>query len=190
MIHGEVPSDPAAPVARNLRTARLAQGLSLDELARRSGVSKSMLRQIEVGRSSPTIGVLWKIANGLKLPFSALLAARQSDAAVADFTSQGPIRAGRKGYRLFPLVLFKPDRPLEMYYAELDGGVAFEGEPHQGGARETVVVIEGALEIALRDTTSAAHAGQLVQFDAAAAHRYINPGTRTARLIMTIDYAI
>ena len=52
-------------VSENLKLSRKAQNLSLDELSRRSGVSKSMLRQIEIGRSSPTISVLWKIANGL-----------------------------------------------------------------------------------------------------------------------------
>ena len=143
-------------VSENLRLARRAQNLSFDELSRRSGVSKSMLRQIEIGRSSPTISVLWKIANGLKLPFSSLLTKRQAGAEVADFTSTGQVKSGKKGYRLFPLVTFEPDRPFEVYYAEIEEGIQFDGEPHHGKARETVFVLSGAIEITLGETKSIA----------------------------------
>jgi len=176
-------------VSENLRLARKAQNLSLDELSRRSGVSKSMLRQIEIGRSSPTISVLWKIANGLKLPFSTLLAKRQVGAEVADFTAGGQVKSGRKGYRLYPLVSFEPDRPFEVYYAEIDEGIEFDGEPHQGKARETVFVLSGVIEITLGEATSVARESQLVQFHAGEAHRYRNPGKKTARVLMSIDYS-
>ena len=71
-------------IAENLRALRKARDLSLDQLARLSGVSKSMLRQVEIGRSSPTISVLWKIANGLRVPFSLLLAKRDTPAEVVE----------------------------------------------------------------------------------------------------------
>ncbi len=179
-----------ASVSENLRLARKAQNLSLDELARRSGVSKSMLRQIEIGRSSPTISVLWKIANGLRLPFSSLLTKRQAGADVTDFTTGGQVNSGKKGYRLFPLITFEPDRPFEVYYAEIEEGIQFEGEPHQGKARETVFVLSGTIEITLGEAKSVARENQLVQFYAGEAHRYFNPGKKTARVLMSIDYAL
>jgi transcriptional regulator with XRE-family HTH domain len=177
-------------VGSNLHSLRTARNLSLDQLARQSGVSKSMLRQIEIERSSPTISVLWKIANGLRVPFSALLAKKQAPAEVAGFTSGGTIRSGRRGYRLYPLVAFQPERPLEIYYTEIDAGVNFEGEPHQGNARETVLVLDGSVSVTVGDATSRAHEGQLLQFPAGQPHRYENAGTGMARLIMTIDYAV
>jgi transcriptional regulator with XRE-family HTH domain len=177
-------------VSENLKAARKAQNLSLDQLSVRSGVSKSMLRQIEIGRSSPTISVLWKIANGLKLPFSSLLSRKQTEAEVADFGSAEPIKSGRKGYRLYPLVGFQPDRPVEVYYVEIDTGVSFDGEPHQGKARETIFVIGGTVEIVLGDNKSAAHENQFIQFFAGEPHRYLNPGKKMARIIMSIDYAV
>ena len=177
-------------VAENLRALRKARDLSLDQLARLSGVSKSMLRQIEIERSSPTISVLWKIANGLRVPFSALLSRRAVRAQAADFTSRGTIRSGRRGYRLYPLVEFQPERPLEIYYAEIDGGVRFEGEPHQGDARETVLVISGSVKVTIGDSVSTAVHDQVIQFPAGQPHRYENPGAATARLLMTIDYAV
>jgi transcriptional regulator with XRE-family HTH domain len=177
-------------ISENLKAARKAQNLSLDQLSAKSGVSKSMLRQIEIGRSSPTISVLWKIANGLKLPFSSLLSRRQTEAEVADFDSAEPIKSGRKGYRLYPLVGFQPDRPVEVYYVEIDEGVNFEGEPHQGKARETVFVFTGTVEVTLGDAKSVAHENQFIQFHASEPHRYLNPGKKMARVLMSIDYAL
>ena len=53
--------DSAIPAAlgRNLRRLRTRQGLSLERLARLSGVSRAMLGQIELGRSAPTITAPW-----------------------------------------------------------------------------------------------------------------------------------
>ena len=55
-------------VAENLRQRRKARGMSLDDLARSSGVSRAALSQIETCKSNPTVGVLWKIAVGLGVP--------------------------------------------------------------------------------------------------------------------------
>src|SRR4029077_4639526 len=54
-----------------LRTRR---GLSLERLARASGVSRAMLGQVELGKSTPTINVVWKIARALGVSFSTLIA--------------------------------------------------------------------------------------------------------------------
>jgi XRE family transcriptional regulator, regulator of sulfur utilization len=183
-------AQPEPTISENLKSARKAQNLSLDQLSMKSGVSKSMLRQIEIGRSSPTVSTLWKIANGLRLPFSSLLNKSQAEAEVADFVSGEPIRSGKKGYRLYPMVGFQPDRPLEVYYVEIDEGVSFDGEPHQGKARETVFVISGTIEVSLGDRDSVAHENQFIQFQAGEPHRYSNPGKKMTRVVMSIDYAL
>src|SRR5258706_8722022 len=69
-------SDLAPLVGRNLRRLRGDRGLSLEKLARASGVSRAMLGQIELGQSAPTINVLWKIAQALGVPFSTLITQR------------------------------------------------------------------------------------------------------------------
>ena len=66
-------------VARNVKTLREKSNLSMDQLVRLSGVSKSMLAQIEKGEANPTISTLWKISNGLKVPFDALTVRPKSD---------------------------------------------------------------------------------------------------------------
>src|SRR5262249_34912572 len=68
----DAPPDLAAIVGENLRRLRTRQGHSLERLAKLSGVSRAMLSQIELGRSVPTIAVLWKITHALGVPFAAL----------------------------------------------------------------------------------------------------------------------
>ena len=69
-------------VAENLRQRRKARGMSLDDLARSSGVSRAALSQIETCKSNPTVGVLWKIAVGLGVPFAELIGAPRSGVVV------------------------------------------------------------------------------------------------------------
>ena len=69
-------------IAQNLKRIREEKRLSLDRLAELTGVSKSMLGQIERGESSPTVATVWKISNGLKVSFTALLSSPQSDTIV------------------------------------------------------------------------------------------------------------
>src|SRR5262252_1062428 len=57
----------------NLRRLRVKRGLSLERLSKLSGVSRAMLSQVELAYSSPTINVIWRIANALGVPFGALL---------------------------------------------------------------------------------------------------------------------
>ena len=56
-------------VSVNLKRIRQSKGMSLDQVAEQTGVSKSMLAQIERGEGNPTLSTLWKISNGMKVPF-------------------------------------------------------------------------------------------------------------------------
>ena len=69
--------DLLADLGRNLRRLRTSRGVSLERFSKACGVSRGMLGQIETGKSMPTIGVLWKIATALDIPFAQLLAGRE-----------------------------------------------------------------------------------------------------------------
>jgi len=66
-------AEVARRVADGLKRFRKARGLSLDDLASKSGVSRAALSQIEGTRTNPTLSVLWKVAVGLDVPFHELL---------------------------------------------------------------------------------------------------------------------
>jgi len=66
-------SEITTRLASRLKEERAAKGLSLDALAKLSGVSRSMLSQIERGESSPTVASLWNLTRALNVDFSSLL---------------------------------------------------------------------------------------------------------------------
>ena len=78
-----------ALIAENVRALRLARGLTLEEAARLTGVSRSMIAQIERAEVNPTISVLWKIAGGYRVSFSSLLAGAKSAAVRSLSSSRG-----------------------------------------------------------------------------------------------------
>lgn len=61
-------------VAVNLKRIRQSKGMSLDQASEQTGVSKSMLSQIEKGTANPLLGVLGKITSGLRIEFQELIA--------------------------------------------------------------------------------------------------------------------
>ncbi|MDF3025449.1 MAG: hypothetical protein K0R10_2810, partial [Alphaproteobacteria bacterium] len=70
----ESTAELSALVGANLRRLRTKRGHSLERLAKLSGVSRAMLGQIETAKSVPSIGVLWKVAMALQVPFATLIA--------------------------------------------------------------------------------------------------------------------
>jgi transcriptional regulator with XRE-family HTH domain len=72
-------SELSAAVGRNLRRIRTRQGFSLERLIKMSGVSRAMLGQIETGKSTPTIALLWKVATALRVPFATFIDVEHTD---------------------------------------------------------------------------------------------------------------
>lgn len=179
---------PMSTLADNLQRLREERHLSLAQLAQLTGVSKSMLRQIETGQSSPTIATVWKIANGIKVPFTALLQHQPVDVTLRPFKEDRPLQSESTGYRLFPLVLFSPHRPFEIYYVEIDPDTSLDAEPHQGSAEEHVFVLQGQLHVTVGSSRHTVTGQSFVSFDAQATHRYENTGREMATAIMMISY--
>ncbi len=175
-------------ISANLKKIREQRNLSLDQLADLTGVSKSMLRQIETGRSSPTIATIWKIANGLRLSFTTLVSKQRPEVAIMDFKATKPLTAKSDRYRLFPLIPFDPEHAFEMYHVEIDPKTTFEGEPHEGNVEEYVFVLRGRLEITVDENHYTIKANQFIRFIANRPHTYYSAGKKTVSAIMMICY--
>lgn len=181
-------TQPIDAIANNLRNIRENRSLSLDQLSELTGVSKSMLRQIETGKSSPTIATIWKIANGLRVSFSTLLRKPVVQAEVRSFQGETPLTAAAEHYRLFPLIPFEPQHSFETYYVEIDPGTAFSGEPHKGHVFEYVFVFKGKLQISVEENSFEIHENEFLQFQANCAHEYKCTGDEMVSAIMQISY--
>lgn len=179
---------PASLLAQNLRALRKERNLSLARLSELTGVSRSMLRQIETGQSSPTIATLWKVANGLRVPFTALFRKQDQKVTLRPFKEDEPLTGESEGYRLFPLVSFDPKRSFEVYYVEIDPGTTLHADPHQGDAEEHVFVLAGKIDITLDDKSYTVEEDHFISFCANCTHRYQNPGQEMAVALMLISY--
>ncbi|WP_022669000.1 helix-turn-helix domain-containing protein [Desulfospira joergensenii] len=179
---------PVDAIANNLQSVREARKLSLDKLSELTGVSKSMLRQIETGKSSPTIATIWKIANGLKVSFTSLLQKPTVEAIVKSFRAEKPLTAKSEHYRLFPLIPFEPEQSFETYYIEIDPDTLFFGEPHEGNVYEYVFVLKGQLEISVDGRIFKINENEFLQFQANCPHEYKCIGNKMASAMMQISY--
>ena len=184
------PDELTAEIGRNLRRHRVRRGLSLERLAQISGVSRSMLGQIELRQSTPTIKTLWRISGALKVPFAALLSdgvrggTRLLAAAESKtLTSQDGTFSSRA---LFP---FDAERSIEFYELRLAPRSAEQAEPHAPGTRENLVVAQGALALTAGGEQHQLTAGDAIVFEADVPHVYANPGSVPTVMYLVISYA-
>ncbi len=184
-------ADLAPVVGANLRRLRGERALSLEALAQRSGVSRAMLGQIELGQSAPTINVLWKIARALDLPFSALLAGPRAQGGprvlpVARSKRLTSLDGTFSSRALFPL---DEPRRVEFYELELRRGAVEEAEPHPPGTRENLVVTAGVVQIDVAGEHHRLAPGDAIVFEADVPHRYHYVGDADARMYLVMTYA-
>ncbi len=187
---GESPGDLTGVVGANLRRLRGHRRLSLDRLARASGVSRAMLSQVELGRSTPTITLLWRIARALEVPLSALIEARQARGVTVLRRGEAKVLSSHDGTftsrALFP---FDEPRRVEFYELWLAPGSVERAGPHAPGTTENLVVSTGAVQIEVGDERAVLGPGDTVAFQADVPHAYLNPASADAVMYLVMTYA-
>src|SRR5262245_48938155 len=149
----ETASDASSPdlvpiLGANLRRLRVKRGLSLERLAKLSGVSRAMLSQVELAYSAPTINVIWRIASALGVPFGALLSAGENHSAHVLRKAQAKRLTSHDG-AFSSRALFPANMPRRTEFYELrltPGGVEHAGA-HAPGTTENLVVAQGRVAI-------------------------------------------
>ena len=173
-----------------IRALREAMGLSLRDLAERSGVSAPMLSQVERGETSPTLAVAGKIASGLELSLSQLLRLDEGGS-VSVVRSAQRRQGGAKGGHAYEVVTPPlPGQRAEVSLHVLEPGSATGGpdDPpmHEPGARETAVVTGGRLRLVCDGESYDLEEGDAVTFDADLPHRFENPDGDPARFFAVV----
>ena len=171
------PDETADALARNLRRLRGERGLTLDELAKRAGISRSMLIQVEQKRVNPTLATLVRLAQALDVGLAELveLGRRRTvrvvsrDEAVELWSSPG----GGTG-RL--LVGSEQLDRIEFWDWCLEPGDVHEAEAHAQGTAEIVHVLTGELSLTVDGEMYAVAAGESAVFAADAGHSYGSGG--------------
>lgn len=175
-------------VAENLRKYRKAYKLSLDKASDITGVSKTMLGQIERGDSNPTITTIWKIANGLKVSFTSLLKEPTKNVKAISKEDLLEMTMNDGKYRVYPYFPFENDREFEIYMVEIEPGGILEAVPHHEGSEEYITVFDGQLELSVSGQIYLLKKDNSIKFKADCNHVYYNPSNELTRLNMTIFY--
>jgi transcriptional regulator with XRE-family HTH domain len=176
-------------IAHRVHTLRQQRGLSLEALAQRCHVSKSMISLIERGESSPTAVVLERLAAGLGVALASLFdddAAPPSPLSRRDAQLQW--RDPASGYVRRNLSPPNHPSPLQLVAVELPPGarVMYDSVARATELHQQVVVLDGVVEATSGDAVVRLQAGDCLAMRLDRNNGYHNPGRKTARYIVAI----
>ncbi len=175
-------------ISENLKKLRGKKKLSLDNVSKLTGVSKSMLGQIERNEVNPTVSIIWKIANGLKISCTQLMSMPEADFEIVDKSQVEPLIEDDGRVRIFPAFSFDSARRFEMYSLEIDSKGYLCTEAHQQGTQEFITVFSGKLNISINDEEFVVTTGNSIRFKADCIHAYKNTCHEICSLSMVIYY--
>lgn len=175
-------------IAKNLKALRESKKLSLEKVAELTGVSKTMIGQIERGESSPTITTIWKIANGLKISFTSLINNPQPDTMVVLRSEIQTLSEDNGKYRVYPYFPFEDDKRFEVYSVEIEQSGILSSDSHREGTEEFITVFEGELTVRVNNNEYTLKNGDSIKFKADRPHTYHNSGETLTRLSMILYY--
>lgn len=174
-------------VARNVRTARAATGLSLDGLATRADVSKGALVALEGARGNPNLTTLVRLADALGRSVSSLMDdPRDDQLVVVDADEVAPLWTGPDGGNARLLTTSPRPCPVEVWRWLLHPGERRESTAHQAGVTETLTVLRGRLTLVLDGVEHELVAGRTAVFAADVPHAYCGAGRGPSELLMTV----
>jgi len=175
---------PSTPeIGGTLKAIRRQRKLTLDQLAKASGVSKSMLSQIERGRANPTVATLWNLTRALGVEINDLIATAAPSAAEITHIKahQTPeIRSADGRCRLRILSSIDTASRVEWYEIHVQPGGVLASDGHGPGTGEHLTVLDGCLEVETARQTLCVKAGETVRYGADVAHSIYNKSEKTA----------
>ncbi len=170
-----------------LKEARKSQGLSLDAIANLSGVSRSMVSQIERGESSPTISTLWNLTRALNVDFAGLLDAQDAVDKIDVLKAADVPTIDNMGHGCRIAILSPPEEAggHEVYDIAFQTGGSLKSQPHARGAIEQLTVLDGTVMVTSGSAISDLSAGDTARYAADVPHE-ISAKQGTARVFLIV----
>jgi len=179
------PTAPLDAIAAALRRERERVGVSLTELARRAGIAKSTLSQLEAATGNPSIETLWALAVALGVPFSRLVEPPAPHVLVVR-AGEGPAIRSETGHFTGTLLAScPPGARRDLYLITMEPGEPRRAQPHIRGTVEHVVVGAGRVRAGPADAPVELGPGDYACFPGDLPHVYegLRPSS-TAVLVM------
>lgn len=185
-------ADVHTRIAQRVHELRTAQALSLEALAARTGVSRSMISLIERGESSPTAVLLERLASGLGVPLASLFegpaAQRALAGPVARHAEQPTWRDPASGYVRRNVSPPGIDSPIQIVEVDFPSGARVAYETGARGVRvfQQVWVLEGAIDVTVGDDTHALKQGDCLAHRLDRPTAFHNPTRKPARYAVVL----
>jgi len=172
----------------NLKRMREERGYSIGKLSEIVQVSKSMLSQIEKGETNPSVGTIWKIANGLRVSFTSLLNEQTDTFNVVRKSSIKKISQEDEKYSLYPYFPYSADKKFEIYSVELEANSEHFSEAHVKGVEEYFMVTKGEIKVLIGTEEIVLRSGDAINFLAEKEHSYINMSQEISTGVIILYY--
>ncbi len=184
-----VPTNSPPEVGATLQRLRLARGLTLEDLSRIAGVSKSMLSQIEREKANPTIAITWRLANALGVQIGELL---ETDIRtietirVLDAHETPTLPGNHAGYVLRILGPMEMAGKYEWYELTLAPGGELTSQAHDPGTSEHLTLLHGAMEVEVGPSKKKIKLGGTARYPADQDHAIRNTGKSEAKALLVV----
>ncbi|OIU84380.1 helix-turn-helix domain-containing protein [Microbacterium sp. AR7-10] len=171
--------DLRARLALALRREREGVGLSVSELARRAGVSKATVSQLESGSGNPSVETLWAIGDALGVPFSTLVDDRAPAARLIRLGDHAGVPSAASPYLATLLSAAAPGTRRDIYLIQAEPGEPRRSLPHRSGTTEHMVLVSGEAVVGPDDAPELLHPGDYLSYAGDAPHIFEarSPGT-------------
>lgn len=177
-------------ISINLKKIRMARGYSLDLVAEQTGVSKSMLGQIERGEANPTIGTLGKIVSGLRVSLADLVETPGESVYPVCKEWLIPTKEVPDKYRVYTYFPYEKERNFELYVIEVEPGAVYCSGAHGENTKEYVIVETGELLLRVAGEDYLIKAGDAIRFDSDKEHEYRSHGLECLRIVSIFSYTV
>ena len=162
-------------ISINLRRIRQSKSMSLEQAAEQTGVSKSMLAQIEKGTANPSLGVLGKITSGLRIEFQRLIETPREDFCLVKPEALVPTKEIEGQYRVWTCFPYEDTRLVEIYRIDIAPGGTYWSGGHGERTKEYVFLLHGELSLETAGgTRTTIREGQAFRFSSEEEHTYRN----------------
>lgn len=184
------PESVSRHLCARIKQLRSGRGWSLDSLARASGVSRSMLSQIERNQANPTLAVTCRIAQAFGLSLGELVQApgATSSLGVIRALDRGQVYRSDQHVQIRTLSPLNLEKDVEFYEVQLQPAGALRSAPHFEGTREFLTVHKGRVRVESAGDAEVLDKGDSATYRADVPHAILNPGRVEAVVFLVVIY--
>lgn len=172
-------------IAHSLRREREAAGISVSELARRAGVSKATVSQLETGSANPSVETLWALGDALGVPFSTLVDERVAEPRLIRLGDHAGVPSAASPYLATLLSAAAPGTRRDIYLIQAEPGEPRRSLPHRGGTTEHVVLVTGEALIGPSGHPELLHPGDYLSYPGDAPHVFEARSAGTSAVLVS-----